>query len=328
MDDGHNTWNEGAELMGDKRIARWCLDYGIGTRIPNRGRGQLVQETGCQARQNVQDARPGTHWDDNPESMGDKRIGRWCRTMGAGNRVDRDEDDFLLDNSGRAARARGAGRQEHAVSDEVSELAGCRPITFGRHVAYWFERTPRRAVYYSSYYKFAAKMIGHNQRVLDVGCGEGLGTWLVAAECGFARGIDSDEDAIDVAKSNWPEEKAEFVCADFLAVPSEQWDAVVTFDVIEHIRPENAGCFLERIAANLTSRGIAVIGTPNQTGQVYASAVSKAGHVNVYSAERLEEELRRHFAHVFMFGANDEVVHTGFPPMAHYLIALGCKKLT
>ena len=39
-----------------------------------------------------------------------------------------------------------------------------------------------------------------------------------------------------------------------------------------------------------------------------------------------EEEMKKYFHHVFLFGANDEVVHTGFLPMAHYLIAVGCRK--
>jgi 2-polyprenyl-3-methyl-5-hydroxy-6-metoxy-1,4-benzoquinol methylase len=217
--------------------------------------------------------------------------------------------------------------KEHAVWDEVTQMMGDKRIALGRYLAYWFERTPRRALYYSSYYKFAAKMIGRNKRVLDVGCSEGLGTWLLAAECGFARGIDPDEEAIGVAKGNWPEQKVEFLCADFLKSPPGQWDGVVSFDVIEHILPENASRFLENTAANLTPHGVAVVGTPNLSGQVYASEVAKAGHINVYSAERLEAELHRYFTHVFMFGANDEVVHTGFAPMAHYLIAVGCKKL-
>jgi 2-polyprenyl-3-methyl-5-hydroxy-6-metoxy-1,4-benzoquinol methylase len=216
----------------------------------------------------------------------------------------------------------------HAVWDEVTEMMGDKRIALGRYLAYWFERTPRRALYYTSYYKFAAKMIGKGKRVLDVGCSEGLGTWLLAAECGFARGIDPDEAAVAVAKANWPPERAEFVSADFLEAPPGQYDGVVSFDVIEHILPGNAGRFLERTAANLGPHGVAVVGTPNLTGQVYASEVSKAGHVNVYSAERLEAEMRRYFAHVFLFGANDEVVHTGYPPMAHYLIALACKKVT
>jgi SAM-dependent methyltransferase len=216
----------------------------------------------------------------------------------------------------------------HACWDEVTEMMGDKGIALGRYLTYWFEHTPRRALYYASYYKFAAKMIGRDKRVLDVGCSEGLGTWLLAAECGFARGIDPDEEAIAIGRSNWPEQQVEFVAADFLEAPPGQWDAVVSFDVIEHILPENARHFVKRVAANLTPHGIAVVGTPNLTGQIYASEVSKAGHVNVYSAERLEAEMRRAFAHVFMFGANDEVVHTGYAPMAHYLIALACKKLT
>jgi 2-polyprenyl-3-methyl-5-hydroxy-6-metoxy-1,4-benzoquinol methylase len=218
--------------------------------------------------------------------------------------------------------------KQHAVWDEVTEMMGDKQIALGRYCAYWFDHTPRRALYYSSYYKFAAKMIGRNKRVLDVGCSEGLGTWMLAAECGFARGIDSDDEAIAVAQANWPANKVEFLAGDFLEAAPGQWDAVVNFDVIEHIRPENAARFLERIAANLVPHGVTVIGTPNEPGQVHASAVARAGHINVYSAERLEAEMRRYFGHVFMFMANDEVVHTGFPPMTHYLIALGCKKLT
>jgi 2-polyprenyl-3-methyl-5-hydroxy-6-metoxy-1,4-benzoquinol methylase len=211
---------------------------------------------------------------------------------------------------------------------EVTEMMEDRQIILGRHVAYWFLRSPRRALYYMSYYKFAAKMIGRHKRVLDVGCGEGMGTWLLAAECGYARGIDLDGDAIGVAKGNWVDPRIDFAREDFLTGAPGQWDGVVNFDVIEHILPENAEEFLKRIADNLTPYGVAVVGTPNVTGQVYASEVARAGHVNVYSAERLESDMHRFFAHVFMFSANDEVVHTGYPPMAHYLIALACKKLT
>lgn len=31
--------------------------------------------------------------------------------------------------------------------------------------------------------------------------------------------------------------------------------------------------------------------------------------------------MQRYFHNVFMFSMNDEVVHTGFHPMAHYLLA-------
>lgn len=215
---------------------------------------------------------------------------------------------------------------ERSCWTEVTEMMETPEVALGRYVGYWFDRTPRRALYCMSYYKFACKMIGKNKRVLDVGCSEGLGTWMLAKECGFAHGIDSDEVAIDVARANWQGGQVSFACQDFLQTPPAKYDAVVNFDVIEHILPENAHHFLARMAANVAHDGIVLIGTPNLEAQKYASAVSRAGHVNCYSGERLEEELGQHFHHVFLFVANDEVVHTGFRPTANYLLAMGCRK--
>jgi len=67
-------------------------------------------------------------------------------------------------------------------------------------------------------------------------------------------------------------------------------------------------------------------GTPNETASCYASEFSKIGHVNLFTAERLTELLCAYFHNVFLFGMNDEVLHTGFHPMCHYLLALGCSK--
>jgi hypothetical protein len=42
----------------------------------------------------------------------------------------------------------------------------------------------------------------------------------------------------------------------------------------------------------------------------------------LFTAERLRDLGLRHFHNVFSFSANDEMVHTGFSPLAHYLLAL------
>ena len=55
----------------------------------------------------------------------------------------------------------------------------------------------------------------------------------------------------------------------------------------------------------------------------HASASSREGHVNLKSAETLRELLARRIHNVFSFSMNDEVVHTGYAPMAHYLFAVG-----
>lgn len=203
-----------------------------------------------------------------------------------------------------------------------------KPIHLGRYASYWFHRTPRRMLNALSYYKFAAKMIGKGKRVLDVGCNEGIGTYLIAKECGLAHGVDFDAEAIGCAKKNYGAENLTFAEGDFLNESPDQWDAVVNFDVIEHIMPENASRFFQQICHHLTPEGMAIIGTPSLISQQFASPISKQGHVNVYSPQRLEAEMKKHFSFVFLFAANDEVVHTGFLELAHYLIAIGCGKKT
>ncbi len=65
-----------------------------------------------------------------------------------------------------------------------------------------------------------------------------------------------------------------------------------------------------------------MIGTPSLELQAYASPPSKAGHINCKTGNQLKALLEKYFEHVFIFSMNDEVVHTGFSPMAHYLFAL------
>lgn len=216
-------------------------------------------------------------------------------------------------------------REERSRWDPVKGLMGETPsVRLGSHLTYQFMNSPRKVLYAAAYYKFAAKMVGAEARVLDVGCGEGMGTCILAAECASAHGIDLDADAIAVASSNWKKDNISFEEGDFLSRTREPFDAVVSFDVIEHILPEHTGAFMSLMMAHLKEYGIAIVGTPNITSDQYASPLTRAGHVNLFSGERLASEMAKHFKHVFMFGANDEIVHTGFLPMAHYLIAVGC----
>jgi 2-polyprenyl-3-methyl-5-hydroxy-6-metoxy-1,4-benzoquinol methylase len=163
--------------------------------------------------------------------------------------------------------------------------------------------------------------------VLDVGCNEGMGTYLLAKECGFAQGVDFDEEAIVAAKHNFEQEQCTFGVEDILQTQGkEEWDAIVNFDVIEHIVPEEASAFLQSICNHLKPEGLVIVGTPSLISQQFASAFSKKGHINIYSPERLREEMQHHFHHVFIFSANDEIVHTGYLPLAHYLIAVCSEK--
>jgi len=79
---------------------------------------------------------------------------------------------------------------------------------------------------------------------------------------------------------------------------------------------------MENLALSLKRDGICIIGMPSIESQLYASEISKAGHVNCKNGETLREFMYLWFESTFIFSMNDEVVHTGFFPMSQYLIAV------
>jgi 2-polyprenyl-3-methyl-5-hydroxy-6-metoxy-1,4-benzoquinol methylase len=102
------------------------------------------------------------------------------------------------------------------------------------------------------------------------------------------------------------------------------FDGAYALDVLEHIAPEDEETFIANIVGSLAPAAAVVIGSPSLESQAHASAPSREGHVNCKTAPDLRALMNRHFTDVFIFSMNDEVVHTGFHPMAHYLFALCC----
>ena len=105
-----------------------------------------------------------------------------------------------------------------------------------------------------------------------------------------------------------------------------RYDAIYSLDVMEHIHPSNENLYIENLAAALDSNGVLIVGMPSLESQKYASPPSKAGHINCKSGNDLKSVMEKFFYNVFLFSMNDEVVHTGFSPMAHYLFAVCTQK--
>jgi len=205
---------------------------------------------------------------------------------------------------------------------DVLTLIGDHRVTLGPYFSYILLKTPRRLLHLLSYYKFAAKMIGADKRVIEIGCSEGVGSVILAEHAASCLAVDLDAASIDIANATVASDRLEFRCMNAFDAAPGSFDAAVALDIIEHIEPARDDEFVAGIAGLLEPHGVFVCGTPNVTSDQYASAHTKLGHINLYSAERLRALAERHFHNVFMFSANDEVVHTGFAPMAHYLIAL------
>jgi 2-polyprenyl-3-methyl-5-hydroxy-6-metoxy-1,4-benzoquinol methylase len=207
--------------------------------------------------------------------------------------------------------------------DSTSALLGNHQVAFGDHWTFNFRNDPKRLGFVLARYKFAAKMACKNARVLELGCSEGIGAPILAEQAKSYTGVDLDASAIQTAKQNL---LYSFIYDDFMGKKYGEFEAVISLDVIEHIHGEFENTYFETILTNLSEEGICVIGTPNITASPYASEASNLGHVNLYSQERLLAVLKTHFHQVFPFGMNDEIVHTGFASMSHYLICVACHK--
>lgn len=195
----------------------------------------------------------------------------------------------------------------------------------GKQTTLGFEADPKRLCFVLSRYKFVAKMLGNRGRVLEIGCGDGFGTTLVADVAENVVAIDLEPSTLETRSRNRVlDARVEFRAHDMVAAPiAERFDAAFSLDVIEHIPAEIEGHFYGNIAASLGPRGMCIIGTPNKTAEAWQSEYSRRDHINLKTFDQLRSDMEKYFDYVFMFGINDEVVHTGFGPMCHYLMALG-----
>ena len=191
----------------------------------------------------------------------------------------------------------------------------------------WYE-DPRCLAFSLARYKFVAKMLSGRQSVLEVGCGDGFCSRVVQQEVARLTVTDFDPLFIaDIERRMDQKWKFEARTHDILSGPFPgSFDAIYSMDVLEHIPQQREQVFLENIKASLTEHGVLVVGMPSLESQAYASQISRDGHINCKTGSDFKRFMETHFHNVFLFSMNDEVVHTGYAKMAHYLIAMAVGK--
>lgn len=191
-------------------------------------------------------------------------------------------------------------------------------------------------VFKFSRYKHVSRLLEGKELVLEIGCGDGLASPIVASNVEHLICVDFLPELIDYAKKNIQpvHVNAHFFLHDIIkdcaplslikAINDTKlvYDAVFCLDVFEHIKPDEVTYFLNGILNSIGPNGVAIIGIPSLESQEYASAMSKIGHVNCMSKKQLFNQLKSYFSNVFIFGINDETLHTGYGSMCHYLLAL------
>lgn len=183
---------------------------------------------------------------------------------------------------------------------------------------------PRRFLFSMARYKFVSKMFAGRHNVLELGCGDAFNAPIVLQTVKKLTVADFDPVFIEDARSRMKEPWIyEAKVLDLLKDPIEgQYDGIYSLDVLEHIPHEREREVLTKICGALDPHGAVIIGMPSLESQAYASAPSRAGHINCKTMPDLNALLGEFFHNVFMFSMNDEIVHTGYHKMAHYLFGL------
>jgi 2-polyprenyl-3-methyl-5-hydroxy-6-metoxy-1,4-benzoquinol methylase len=215
---------------------------------------------------------------------------------------------------------------QYSLLFDVKERHGIARL--GLMVNESWNQDPKRTLFTLSRYKFVARMFGGRKNILEVGCADAFGTRIVQQAVGKVTAVDFDPifiaDVNERMNPHWP---IEAFVHDMLSGPVHgEFDAAYALDVLEHIPERDEDQFIANVVRSLTPDGITIFGTPSLESQKHASPQSKAGHINCKTGEQLKATLERHFHSVFVFSMNDEVVHTGFHPMAHYLLGLACHR--
>lgn len=143
-------------------------------------------------------------------------------------------------------------------------------------------------------YEFAAERLADGNRILDVSCGVGYGSRILASRLPDSRivGVDIDERAVEFANTHYSAPNITFRQADALQFSDEtRFDAIVSFETIEHI--ENTDALLGRFADLLEPGGKLICSTPNEARMPFDTSRFPF-HVRHFTAEEMTAMLDRH----------------------------------
>jgi 2-polyprenyl-3-methyl-5-hydroxy-6-metoxy-1,4-benzoquinol methylase len=179
-------------------------------------------------------------------------------------------------------------------------LTGERTLPDVPEENYWFRR------HLAVYEWIAAQLEG--MRVIDMACGEGYGSAVLATAAASVVGVDANPQAHEHARLRYRRENLRFERA-LVESFSEPADAVVFLQTIEHLN--DPGGVLDRFRSLVAgarpggpSHGTVFVSTPNvlTLAPSGASRSDNPWHVHEYRAEEFDELCRASFRDVAMYG--------------------------
>ena len=165
-------------------------------------------------------------------------------------------------------------------------------------------------------YKFAKEFV-EDKTVLDLACGEGYGSFLMADVAKKVVGVDIDKETIEHASLKYSKNNLEFVVGSMTDIPlpgEKLFDVIICFEAIEHIREHDE--LMKEIKRLLKESGILVISTPNT--YIYSRKNSpdifqNPFHLKEMGFKEFGEVLKNNFKEIFIYGQKIYPVSNIFP---------------
>jgi SAM-dependent methyltransferase len=158
---------------------------------------------------------------------------------------------------------------------------------------YWFRR------HLAVYEWIAARVAG--ERVIDMACGEGYGSDVLAASAASVIGVDANPEAHEHARLRYTRPSLRFA-RDLVETFAEPADAVVFLQTIEHL--EDPGATLAHFRSLVGERGTVFVSTPNVLTLAPAGAPRSDNpwHVHEYRSFEFYQLCRGTFSSVELYG--------------------------
>ncbi|HEV7918225.1 MAG TPA: methyltransferase domain-containing protein [Solirubrobacterales bacterium] len=173
------------------------------------------------------------------------------------------------------------------------ELTGERTLPDVPEENYWYRR-------HSVVYEWISDRV-EGRRVIDMACGEGYGSAILARRAAHVTGVDANPEAYEHAKAKYGSDRIDVV-RELVETYREPADAVVFLQTIEHVQDPQA--ILRHFASTLEPGGKVFVSTPNLLTLAGPDAEKSDNpwHVKEYRAGEYREMCKDVFEDVRIYG--------------------------
>ena len=144
--------------------------------------------------------------------------------------------------------------------------------------------------------------LARGKRVLDLACGEGYGSNMLADVAANVVGVDISSETVEHARCRYERDNLAFAAGSCAAIPlpDASIDLVVSFETLEHHAEHEE--MMREVRRVLAPEGVLLISSPDKFEYSDVPRHANEFHVKELYRDEFRDLLARHFRHVTLYG--------------------------